>query len=294
MIYAFQDLGYQVTIGDLRLYGEPDDDGVAWGVRGDVEGWDDSADTTLNVSERIWGNGTYSNNAFDKGKSYVVNGQFTYPDVEAYHAACARLKKAVSNEYTRLIVNDHGVSLQTLVKRETAITFKRKAGNWVLFTFQLHADSPYRYASDSIVSGSTGLPSTSGGFTYPYQFENGNTPSQWVFDETVISGKLTLTSHGSAPSNTIIRIDGPVVNPRVEHQATGRAMSAQVTLGAGHYLLFDMGSRQILEDGTNPRQAIMQNRQWQAALQGENTWLFSSADNSTSARLTVSFREAYL
>lgn len=294
MVYAFQDLGYQVEINGLKLYGRPDDDGVAWGVTSDIEGWDDSADSTLSATERIWGDGTFSNYAFNKGKSYTVTGQFVYPSIAAYHAACAKLKRAVSTSEHLLIVNDHGVALQATVKRESAVTFKRKAAGWCIFSFEVHADSPYRYNADGNVTDSTGLPRTEGGLTYPVSFENTYITSNWEFSEKVASGQIHLTNNGSAPSNTRLRINGPVENPRVEHQQTGYVMSAQIQLGQGHYLLCDMSTRQILLDGKEPQQAVMTERQWAAAQPGENTWLFSSENNEQNGTLTVEFKEAYL
>lgn len=294
MVYIFQDLGYQVTVGELDLFGQPDEHGVAWGVRGDVDGWDDSADTTLSANDRIWGNGSFSNTAFEKGKSYTVTGQFTYPSIEAYHAACAKLKQAVSTDEHVLVVNDHGVALQATVKRESAITFKRKASNWCIFSFQEHADSPYRFNAIKTVSGKTGLPYTSGGLTFPVQFETDTETSHWLFNEKVVSGIINLTNSGSAASDTIVRVNGPVTNPRIEHQPSGNIMSANIKLGSGHYVIFDMSTRQILIDGTDPQQSIINDRQWAAAQPGENQWLFSAEDNEEAGTLEVSFREAYL
>lgn len=292
MVYRFQDLGYQVTVGDLKLYGDIDENGVAWGITGDVDGWDDSADTTLNVSNRIWGAGSFSNTPFDTGKTYTITGQFTYPNIDAYHAACAKLKKAVSASAHSLIVNDHGVALQATVKRSGAISFKRKASGWCIFSFQEHADSPYRYNALEVKSGSTWLPRAAGGLTYPYSFLS--TGSSWQFSEHVIAGKVTLINNGSASANTLIRIDGRMTNPRVEHEQTGLVMSANISLGVGHYLVFDMNTREVLVDGTDPQQSIVHNRQWLPAQTGLNTWLISSDNNEDGGTLTVSFREAYI
>lgn len=290
----FQDLGYQVTVGGLALYGDVDENGVAWGVPADVEGWDDSAGTTLQTTNRAWGAGTFSNTPFDTGKDYTVTGQFSYPDVAAYHAACGKLKQAVSAGRHVLRVNDHGVDLQATVKRSGSITFKRKHPNWCLFSFQEHADSPYRYRADGLEIGSTGLPVTQGGMTFPYEFETDFTDSRWVFAETVVSGSITIVNDGSAPSPPLIRIDGPVVNPSVEHVNTGRILSAAVTLGTGHWIEFDTATRQVLIDGSDPRQADVTRREWSDAQPGVNTWNFSADDGETSAKLTVTFREAWL
>ena len=89
-----------------------------------------------------------------------------------------------------------------------------------------------------------------------------------------------------------IKITGPVVNPMVEH-SSGKRLQLLQTLGAGHYVVFDGASKQVLLDGSDPARNVLY-REWADASVGQNTWRFSSSEYNPQARMTVSFREAYI
>lgn len=122
----------------------------------------------------------------------------------------------------------------------------------------------------------------------------GDGPDGWVFDETVVSGEVNLTNPGGAPSPVTLRVDGPVAAPRIEHDPSGGVLELSSTIGAGHYVLFDSQSRQVLVDGRDPARGAVVRRGWSDALPGANTWRFSARDLTQGGRLAVSFRPAYL
>ncbi|MCI1831553.1 MAG: phage tail family protein [Bifidobacterium sp.] len=116
----------------------------------------------------------------------------------------------------------------------------------------------------------------------------------YAFTETATSGGVSLLNPGSAPSPVTLRVDGPVTNPRIEHQQSGAILELAMSLGAGHYVTFDGSTRQILVDGSDPARGIVTRRGWSDALPGDNTWEFSADGHTDGAKLTVSFRGAYL
>lgn len=118
--------------------------------------------------------------------------------------------------------------------------------------------------------------------------------SSWSFSEATVSGAVALTNPGGAPSPVTLRVDGPVDGPRIEHQPSGSVLELSLSLGAGHYVLFDSQSRQVLIDGRDPARGAVLRRGWSDALPGANTWSFTAKGSSPGARLTVSFRPAYL
>lgn len=122
----------------------------------------------------------------------------------------------------------------------------------------------------------------------------GDVPDGWVFSETVVSGEVNLTNPGGAPSPVTLRVDGPVTAPRIEHDPSGGVLELSSTIGAGHYVLFDSQSRQVLVDGRDPARGAVVRRGWSDALPGQNTWRFSARDLTQGGRLSVSFRPAYL
>lgn len=118
--------------------------------------------------------------------------------------------------------------------------------------------------------------------------------SSWSFSETTVSGAVNLTNPGGAPSPVALRVDGPVDGPRIEHQQSGAVLELDMALGSGHYALFDSQSRQVLVDGRDPARGAVLRRGWSDALPGPNSWSFTAKAFSESARLSVSFRPAYL
>ena len=116
----------------------------------------------------------------------------------------------------------------------------------------------------------------------------------WCFGEKVVSGAISLTNPGGAPSPVSLRVDGPVVDPRIEHEQSGGVLELRIRLGVGHYVTFDSSTRQVLVDGRDPARGAVVRRGWSDALPGPNTWRFTAGEYSAGARLSASFRGAYL
>ena len=91
-----------------------------------------------------------------------------------------------------------------------------------------------------------------------------------------------------------IRIDGPVVNPQVEHSPSGHIMAFDLSLGEGHYILTNGATHEILIDGTDPARGSVTRREWSYAEVGKNTWMFSAEEPSDNAWMTVTFNPAYI
>lgn len=116
----------------------------------------------------------------------------------------------------------------------------------------------------------------------------------WCFGEQVVSGAISLTNPGGAPSPVSLRVDGPVSDPRIEHEPSGGVLELRIRLGAGHYVIFDSRTRQVLVDGRDPARGAVVRRGWSDALPGPNIWRFTAGEYSPDARLSASFRGAYL
>ena len=111
--------------------------------------------------------------------------------------------------------------------------------------------------------------------------------------EKTESGSIEITSNGTADSNLILRIDGYVTRPQIEHVQTGRVLALDFTVGNGHYVTFNTAKQEVLVDNTLPAAPIVSRREWFKIRSGRNVLRFSSADNTQSGRLSIQFREAY-
>lgn len=286
----------RLTLNGFPLYGV-DDNGCEWHVTfQDVTGLFDGTASTLKTSEKVMTDGWYSNIPVRQGRTITVEGHIIGRCTENCLMSWSLLKRASSGIDLPLTVSLGDVRRQVRVMQASSAPLVKWAGvNILKFSLSLTSLDPYFFGMD-IVNGSTGLPKTVGGMTFPYAFEDDTlgSMSKWMWNESVVSGQVVLENSGTAPSPVSIRIDGPVVNPQVSHIGSGHVMAFGVSLGVGHYILINGQTHEILIDGTDPARERVKRREWSRAEVGTNTWGFNADVFSDTAIMTVSFYPAYL
>lgn len=295
-IFTLDPRDVRLTLNGFPLYGT-DQYGCEWHVTfQNVSGLFDGVGSTLQTKDKAWSDGWFSNIPVAQGRSISVEGHIIGKCTENCINAWDAFKRSFNITSQSLVVELGNISRQVQVMQSSSAPLVEWAGvNILKFSIGLTALDSYLYDTQS-VSGHTGLPYTQGGMTFPYHFEDLNTGSEstWVWAETTVSGSVLLTNTGSAPSPVTIRIDGPVVNPQVEHSSSGHIMAFNLTLGIGHYILINGATHEILLDGTDPARGSVTRREWSYAEFGENIWLFSAKEPSDNARMTVTFNPAYI
>lgn len=285
----------QLTLGDFPLYGV-DSNGCEWHVTfQNVSGLFDGVASTLKTGEKAMTDGWYANLPRLQGRTITIEGHIIGQCTESCVKAWDTFKSVLDANGMRLVIRLGGISRQTRVfQSATAPLIKWSGVNVLKFSLSLTSLSPYLYGLEEVAEGST-LPKSTGGMTFPYQFEgSGMALSSWVWNENVISGRVQLTNAGTAPSPVMIRIDGPVVDPQILHVGSGHVMAFHMSLGIGHYILINGHTHEILVDGTDPARGRAIRREWNQAEVGLNQWAFSAREYSDMARMTVSFYPAYL
>lgn len=286
----------QLTLNGVPLYGL-DDNGCEWHTTfQDVSGLFDGVASTLKTCEKVMTNGWYANIPVHQGRTITIEGHIIGQCTENCLRSWDSLKRAIDNTGMPLTVSIGNVRRQTQVMQSSSAPLIKWAGvNVLKFSIGLVALSPYLFGLD-IVSGSTGLPKTSGGMVFPYTFRDQATGSGsgWVWSEKVDSGQVWLQNTGTAPSPVLIRIDGPVVDPQVTHVGSGHVMAFDTSLGSGQYILINGQTHEILVDGTDPARGLVKRREWSQAKTGTNVWGFNASEFSGMARMTVSFYPAYM
>lgn len=290
------DGGLRVELNGFRFY-DIDDTGCEW-LANSVDGGWNGAGTSHEHSPRVWGDGWVSNASHRQGRNLTVSGSVWAPGQQALDASRQRMLGSVPMDDGELTVELDGVSRLWRVKQDSGEVLLSRRGPHIWdFSIPLVSLSPYSFDAGGPLSGSTGLAATSGGMGFPAAFTGPGAPglvSSWCFIEATVSGEVNLTNPGGAPSPVALRVDGPVDGPRVEHQQSGGVLELDMALGSGHYVLFDSQSRQVLVDGRDPARGAVLRRGWSDALPGPNSWSFTAKAFSESARLSVSFRPAYL
>ena len=285
----------QLTLNGFPLYGL-DDNGCEWHVTfQDVSGLFDGVSSTLQTEPKTMSDGWYGNLPRLQGRTITIEGHIIGRCTESCVNAWNAFKSVLDTDGMLLVARLGNIGRQVRVWQSTSAPLIKWEGvNILRFSLGLTSLSPYLHGLD-LVSGVSGLPSSSGGMQFPYHFEeHGGSLSSWVWSENVVSGQVVLDNVGTAPSPVMIRIDGPVVTPQVSHVRSGHVMAFDLSLGLGHYVTINGVTHEILVDGTDPARGRVKRREWSQAEPGVNVWGFNAGEYSDTARMTVSFYPAYL
>lgn len=285
----------RLTLNDFPLYGV-DSYGCEWHVTfQDVSGLFDGVSSTLQTETKVMSDGWYGNLPRLQGRTITIEGHIIGRCTESCVTSWNAFKSVLDVSGMLLTARLGDIGRRARVwQSASAPLIKWEGVNILRFSLGLTSLSPHLYGWDP-VSGVSGLPSSSGGLTFPYHFEEGGiSSSSWMWSEELVSGNVALSNVGTAPSPVMIRINGPVVNPQVSHVGSGHIMSFNMSLGMGHYVTINGVTHEILVDGTDPARGRVIRREWSQAEPGMNVWGFNASEYSTSARMTVSFYPAYL
>lgn len=291
--YDYRDL--RLALNDFPLYGV-DSYGCEWHVTfQDVSGLFDGVGSTLQTSEKLMADGWFGNLPRLKGRTISIEGHIIGRCTESCVTAWTVFKSVLDTAGMRLSVQLGDISRQAQVWPSTSAPLVKWEGvNMLRFSIGLTSLDPCLYGIE-LVSGVSGLPSSSGGMTLPYCFGTCNgSASSWMWGEDIDSGWVQLSNVGNASSPVFIRIDGPVKNPQVSHVRSGHVMAFDMMLGVGHYVTINGMNHEILVDGFDPARGDVVKREWSQAAPGDNEWAFSAGEYSSDARMTVSFYPAYL
>lgn len=294
-IFPYDPRDLRLTLDGFPLYGT-DSYGCEWHVTfQDVSGLFDGVASTLKTDTKSMSDGWYANLPRLQGRTISIEGHIIGRCTESCVASWTTFKSVLNSDGMMLVARLGDISRQVQVLQSASAPLVKWEGvNMLRFTIGLTSLSPYLYALES-VSATTGMPQSRGGMTFPYGFEPyGTSVSPWTWSEEVISGNVSLSNVGTAPSPVMIRIDGPVVDPTVLHVGSGHVMAFDVDLGVGHYATINGVTHEILVDGTDPARGRVIRREWSYADPGLNVWSFNAGKYSPTARMTVSFYPAYM
>lgn len=129
------------------------------------------------------------------------------------------------------------------------------------------ATDPVKYGPEQSVSITLG--GGGAGLVYPVVYPV-------VYGGSSLSGIGSAPNDGDTPVDWSATVNGPLLNPRLEHIETGRFVRAEVSLLAGESLVFDSRNAALLFDGS-PRPG------WQTA---GSSW-FRLQPGGNSLRLTA-------
>jgi hypothetical protein len=251
-----------------------------------VTGWDGPTASTITATQRARRSGARVGQAFQGPRHVVIEGSIWVPSPELLVDAMDRFVAALPLEpgILRITQDDSTRWVQAQFEDDPLVT--RKTREYATWSLQLLTTDWRRFGNT--LSGATGLPASSGGFSFPLSF-----PLR--IPATVASGLVTLTNSGNDTGPVRLRINGPVTGPAVRHAESGKviALSPLLSLADGEYLVIDPERQEVLANGQASRNTYLTSRQWFGFEPGTNTYAFSAANNNTRALLSVEATEAW-
>lgn len=259
-----------VTLAGLPLTGT-DSLGVLWILdRNGVVGWGSPA-TTIAPVQKPRQDGAWGGLAYRKPRSIVMSGSCVAPTEGLALDALDRLSTAVSPDGATLTVVKGLSSRWATVRQDGEVLPTWAAPNSFDWSIQLVAVDPRKFAAS--LTGTTSLPSTTGGLTIPYTIP-------YAINATTVTGQVSLTNPGNASGPVLLQINGPITGPTITHVSTGQALTfaSSLSLAAGEFITVDMERREVLAQGqaAASRNAWVTARGWSAFDPGVNTWALSA------------------
>jgi hypothetical protein len=155
---------------------------------------------------------------------------------------------------------------------------------------QFVALDPLIYSSELYVEGPIGLGQEVGGVCLPLCVP-------FCVEGSLSGGELLLENCGTAETGMIIRIDGPVGQPRISLRhpdGTVQSLRFDTTLAEGQFLIIDTGNRTVFLNGlltASERGRTVGD--FPLLPPGTSVLRFTATDFNDQARITVSYRDAW-
>lgn len=249
-----------------------------------LEGWGAPA-TTLASQQKPRGHGTWSGESWLQGRTIVVGGVLHGPDPLSVSAAVDDLLAACSLDPTLLVVSESGRDRTCMVRQQDIVQVSWVSEVAAFWSIQVVADDPRKYGT--AVTGSTNLPSSSGGLAIPITIPI-------AINATTVSGLVSITNLGNIAAPVMVRFTGPVTGPKVVHVQTQKVWAAAgAVLGAGEFWTVAMPSRQVLAQGQSSRAGYATQRDAMELLPGPNDFAFSADSYDAASLMTVTAASAW-
>jgi hypothetical protein len=257
-----------------------------------ITGLLDGADVRESSTEVIEGDGATHGPFYLGRRSGTINGVLLpNSDIVAVNAAGAKLKRATRALLAdgRILWTPSGESIQRMLR------FRRQGRPDIgqgrrPKTFQVPLVSADPYVLSAAEASIVLTPGQAAG-----ELGIANPILDPITSALNVTAQQFVVNQGDAPSWPRFRIDGPIVNPEILNQTSGRRVRLVYTLAAGEWLDVYSATGQILLGGSAERPGALDfpNSNWWQVLAGANDVRLIAASYSAPAQLTVFWRHAW-
>lgn len=278
--------GLRASLGSVDL-GSVDSDGTAWFLQ-TLEGWD-SPEIRAEFTDREADHGTWASPVYLGSRPVTLAGTIIAASRALLESALERLRAAAALTDTVLTVWET-VSKQAVVRRSGKVLTQYVTDTVATYSVMVTAADPRRYSTTQL-SGTTGLPATSGGLAFPSAFP-------LTFSATVVSGQINAVNSGSADTRPVLTITGPVVAPVIAAlypDGTVRQLIYSLDLVTGDVLTVDTDAHTVLLGSVSRRRFMTVAGGWPTIPAGSSVnYQFQSGTYNATAMLTAAWRSAWM
>jgi len=279
--------GRQATLGTLRL-GAVDGAGVKWSLQ-NLEGWD-SPEIRAELQDREADHGAWASPVYLGSRPITLGGTVEAPDQASLDTALDQLYTAAALTDTTLTVWE-STPKQATVRRSGKLLAQHVTDRTATWSVMVTAADPRRYGA-TLQSGTTALPSTTGGLTFPITFPI-------TFSATTVSGQINAVNSGTLDTRPVLTITGPVVAPTVSAlypDGSVRQLIYSQDLATGDVLVIDTDAHTVVLNGVTSRRRFMTvSGGWPTLPAGGSAnYQFQSGTYTATATLTATWRSAWM
>jgi hypothetical protein len=265
-----------------------DSSGVAWYLQ-TLEGWD-SPEIRSEFTEREADHGSWASPVYFGSRPITLSGT-----VEAQSRA--ELQGAMDQLYTAAALTDTTLTVwedtpkQATVRRSGKPLTQYLTDSKATWSVLVTAADPRRY-STTLQSGTTGLPVTTGGLTFPITFPI-------TFSATVTAGQINAANLGSMDTRPVLTITGPVVAPTIAAlypDGSVKQLIYSQDLQSGDSLVIDTDTHTVTINGNASRRRFLSvPAGWPTIPAGGSVvYQFQSGTYNATAMLTATWRSAWM
>lgn len=278
--------GLQADLGSIP-FGRVDGVGVAWTLQ-DMQGWD-STDVRSDLQQREGDHGAWQAPTYLVERPVSLSGTIVAPDRATLDDALERIRTAASITDTTLTVYE-SIPKQATVRRSGKTLLQYVTDTLASYSVMVTAPDPRRYATE-LQSGTTMLPSSSGGLTLPYTLP-------YTISAVVVAGQIDALNSGSFETRPLLKIDGPVSQPQIlalMPDGSVRVLAYSQDLATGEQLVIDTDTHSVILNGQASRRRFMSAiGPWPVIPPGETvSFQFRGATYNPTGMLTAQWRSAW-
>lgn len=167
-------------------------------------------------------------------------------------------------------------------RRLASVTTSQASG--IIYCTLEYVCADPRIYDDALSTGTTGLPASTVGLTYPRTYPR-------VYGTASSAGVIAALNSGNIAVYPLATITGPCTGPILTNGTTGARIASTLTLGASDVMVVDFDQKTITFNGAQ-RWALTQDSAWWSLAAGTTNVLFNASGFSAGASLSLSWRSA--